>query len=86
MLLLLMVQRMLLQPKQLQQLLLQDEILSSIFLQGFKGIFNSCFLRQIQKLCVIVSLLLTHAETQHAAVNFGVGGVTFWKTLKVGLR
>jgi len=29
----------------LQQQLLQDEILSSIFLQGFKGIFNNSLLQ-----------------------------------------
>jgi hypothetical protein len=53
-----MEQQMLSLPKQLQQQLLQDEILSSIFLQGFKGIFNTCFSGQIMKLCVIGSLLL----------------------------
>jgi hypothetical protein len=43
MLLLLQEQQMLSLPIQMQQELLQDEILSSIFLQGFKGIFNTCF-------------------------------------------
>jgi hypothetical protein len=58
MLLSLMEQQMLSLPKQLQQQLLQDEILSSIFLQGFKGIFNTCFSGHIVKLYVIESLLL----------------------------
>jgi hypothetical protein len=53
-----MEQQMLLPPKQLQQQLLQDEILSSIFLQGFKGIFNTCFSGHIVKLYVLESLLL----------------------------
>jgi hypothetical protein len=59
MLLSLQEQQMLSLPKQLQQQLLQDEILSSIFLQGFKGIFSTHFSRHILKLCVIGSLLLT---------------------------
>jgi hypothetical protein len=48
-LLLLLEQQKLSQLEQMQQQLLQDEILSSIFLQGFKGIFNNSFLKAIKE-------------------------------------